>query len=333
MSDNSFSDDELLSSHLDGELTAEEETRLGARLEAETALRARLDTMRAASTLVAAPPEPLRAGDRDRLLAAALAASSTAENVSDLGAARERRDKWRTRLITVAAGVAVLAITVPVLRSLDTGGNDAITAAVADTAPTAEQPDEDAGGDATMIPQGEAGAELESSAVTEAVDDLAAADNDIAPAEMSGAARSSLNALTGANPDFDPLPDDLGDFGSQSELVTALIAAAEDFAAPDEEPTDAPETEPGNGNGEAAEPDASARAAEYLDRFGGCGSAIDALAGLVEELPPVLAVDWSITRVDDISFTVGLFRLLDGQAVAVVIDQFGCTIGEPLFLS
>ena len=178
MSDNSFSDDELLSSHLDGELTAEEETRLGARLEAETDLRDRLLAMRSAAELVAVPPTSLRAGDRDRLLAAALAASTTAANVSDLGAARERRDKWRTRIITVAAGVAVLAITVPVLRSLDTGGNDAETA---DTAlATARQPDGDA--DATMMPQDEAGADLESSAVTEAVDDLAAADNDFAPA-------------------------------------------------------------------------------------------------------------------------------------------------------
>ena len=241
MSDLPLSDDELLSSHLDGELTAEEETRLGARLEAETDLRDRLLAMRSAAERGAVPPTSLRAGDRDRLRAAALAASSTAANVSDLGAARERRDKWRTRLITVAAGVAVLAIAVPVLRSLDTGGNDADSAAVADTTSAVEQPSEDEGGDgeATMMePAAEADLAFQNGALDSTAGDTAVIPDEVYPNESSLTTdRSGIAAFTGADPDFDPLPDDLGDFESQSELVTALIAAAKDFAVRSEEYT------------------------------------------------------------------------------------------------
>jgi hypothetical protein len=344
MSDSSFSADELLSSYLDGELTAEDVARLEARLEAETDLRDRLAAMNGAAELASTPVVPLRTGDRDRLIAAALAAGTAAANVTDMGAARERKDRWRTRILTVAAGVAALAIAVPVLRSIDNGDTDS-TASIAfdesagDSSAATDTAD-DVGTEADLqTPDAEA--TLESSALTAGADNAAPADATQSAESAQPAIAASLSylrAFGGPSPDFDPLPDDFGAFADQSTLVTALTDAWTDYADQLElDPTDSPlvpETDEADVEEVTVsdEQDLIGRASRYLDSFGGCGGAIDELVDVIADLPPVLAVDWSIARRDDGAFTVGLFLLPDDEAFAVVIDPSTCTTIDQLFL-
>jgi hypothetical protein len=351
MSDSSFSDDELLSSHLDGDLTAEDEARLASRLEVETDLRDRLLAMSGAAELLSTPVEPLRTGDRDRLLAAALAASTTATNVTDLGAARESKNRWRTRIITVAAGVAALAIAVPVLRSIDNGDGSYTTTgdmAFAESAPDDSTAASDDSAEEAVLQAPAADALLESSALAggadEAPDDSTDSGNaaQAEPVEPATAGDLSyLNAFTAPAPDFDPLPDDLGDFADQSTVITALTDAWRDYVdRPQEAPNDTsivpdPGTVEVDDEGRTVVPrqDVLERAYAYLDGFGGCGSAIDELVDVIAELPPVLAVDWSVARRGGITFTVGLFRLVDNDAFAVVIDPSTCTTIDQFFLA
>jgi hypothetical protein len=351
MTESFLSDDELLSSFLDSELTAEERTRLDARLEAEPDLRAQLDALRGAAALSAAPVAPLRTGDRERMLAAALAASSTAENVTDLGATRARKEQWRLRLATVAAGVIALAIAVPVLRSIDSDG-DSDSESSSDSFETSADASAESGiaDDAAADALGgdDAGTEmpLEAASVAPQAEmdsaDMADGDNDDSVGESfadtaQGLGELGIHGLTGSDPDFDPLDDDLGYFATRSRVADALARAYTTFRSDDvEEPetttTDDSDATSSDGEGRIDDEVARSLAFGYLDGFGGCGAAIDEVALRVSDLPLVLAVDWAVARIGGEVFTVGLLHLSDDEAVALVIDTDGCTVGEPVFL-
>ena len=126
MSDFSPSDDELISSYLDGEATPDEV----ARVEADPALLARAQEFRAASELIATPVAVLAADDADRLIATALAQSVTTPTVTDLTIARQRRQRFQRRLVSVAAGVVVVGLAVPALIAISNSTNDDDSAAI-----------------------------------------------------------------------------------------------------------------------------------------------------------------------------------------------------------
>lgn len=118
-------DDELVSAVLDGEATAEEV----ARVEADPALRARLEELRRLSTRVATPPPTAPAlAAREDLIAAALTAAGRDERdapesghvaeVVDLGARRRVPPPW---VLGVAAAIAVLVLLAVPLALRDDG--------------------------------------------------------------------------------------------------------------------------------------------------------------------------------------------------------------------
>ncbi len=330
MPDSTPSDDELLSAHLDGELTVDERTRLDERLAGDPVLRRRRSELQAASELAAVAPRPLPVDDRDRLISAALAASATSRAVTDLGAARQRRGVWRTRLVTVAAGVAALAIAVPVLRSLDSGADTDVADSAPATADAAEADDVDAGGEAAApadeVMMESAGADMADDGLTalEAGDREASVDADLSP--PSG---------------FDPLDDDLGLFDTESDLEATVVelyerAAASEVAAAeamagDDAGTVEDTTDFGDGATAPAPLDTVGNvgnvAKTLLDEFG-CPEAFEGLAGI--DLPAtVVAADFATAEVAGRPAGVGLFVLADGPTALLVVDLETCTVSPP----
>jgi anti-sigma factor RsiW len=337
MPDPTPSDDELLSSHLDGELTAEAETRLRARLAAEPDLRARLTRLRSASELASTPPSPLRAGDRDRLITAALAVSSTSSAVVDLDTARDRRRVWRSRIVAVAAVVAALAVTVPVLVSLssdddfDTADSATADDDAGDDALFAEAGGADAGGDTA----GEADAAMADSAPP---DDLSLQMTDDAPAT------GAMDAEEGtAVPGFDPLADDLGLFATRADLDASVIEAYERSPTGRSEAFETEPIEGGDDTADTAEDGGSVEAspstttflpygsAGYLAQIGGCPGGVDR----VDEsslLVAAVAADYATAEIAGQAVVVGIFELADGSAALSVLDLETCAITAPVII-
>ena len=230
MSDQPLSDDELLSSHLDGEFSADELTHLEQRLATEPDLRARLAALEAAGTLVATAVTPLTSFDAGRLRAAAIAESGTAANVTDLAAAGARRRVWPARVATAAAAVVALAIAVPALRAIDSG-DDADTAG--DAVSTQKDPFDESlpdDGDADTATDLATEAALSPAATGGLADDDSAMAQDADTADAEGmftaadaAAYSPAQLrLFEADATFDPLADELGDFESTDALSAAV---------------------------------------------------------------------------------------------------------------
>ncbi|MDE0701212.1 MAG: hypothetical protein OXH61_10925 [Acidimicrobiaceae bacterium] len=105
MNDPTPTDDELISSYIDGEATFDEV----ARIEADPALLARVQEFQAAKDLLSAPVQPLPESDVDRLIDNALTQSSTSDRVTDLAATRSNRSFNPQRLAAVAATLVLLA--------------------------------------------------------------------------------------------------------------------------------------------------------------------------------------------------------------------------------
>lgn len=344
MSDHPLSDDELLSSHLDGELTAEEETRLGERLASEPALTTRLAAMRAAQELSASPVAPLDGLDTDRMIAAALAASSTAANVTDLAAASTRRRAWPARVATVAAGVVVLALAVPALRAIDSG-DDADTAGTADSgfdAALADDGDADTAGD-TALELGPAAASSPTDAADMAMDDSAPdeaedldqADGDVESGLGGALAYSAAQVrLFADDAGFDPLADDLGDFESIESLsasVSQTWSGYESPVAPTTTTTAPADTSPPVADeANTVDRDQLLRTASgRLDAFAleECAELADLIIDFFDGRE-VVAADYAASTIEGAAVTVGLFGLPDGQAVLLVIDQATCEVRD-----
>jgi hypothetical protein len=124
--------DELASAYLDGEATAAER----ARVEADPALRERVEQLRSVQDALTAPVPPPTTAQRDAAIAAALGATS-ATNVVDLRSERARRG---LRIASVAAAILlVIGVAGVLLRAA--GDSDtkrsAATAATANSANSA----------------------------------------------------------------------------------------------------------------------------------------------------------------------------------------------------
>jgi len=341
MTDHSLPDDELLSSSLDGELTDEEAARLEVRLTAEPALAERLDALRAAEAMASTPVTPLAANDAERMIAVALAASTTtADNVTDLAAAAGRRRAWPARMATIAAAVIALAIAVPALRAIDPG-SDSDDAGSADTAADAfdgESLVESAGDDST-----EADMATEALSVTDddtadsdmggSVDDTsdAAQDegvgSDDAEREFDESVTNLASSILGYSPDgdFDPLPSDLGDFGTVGALS---VAASVDWTQYLSDTVTSTTTAPANNSTPTEDPAATIEGAFARLNQLGLGACPDILEGMVGRVDgtPVIALDYATATVAGDPVTVGLFEMSDDRATVVIIDQTTCEI-------
>lgn len=337
MSEHPLPDDELLSSHLDGDLTADERARLDERLDAEPALRDRLAALDTARDLTRTPVTALSPVDADRIIAAALDASGTTANVTDLRAASTRRSPWYPRLAAVAAVAVALALTVPALRAIDgdaddmdTATSDVDTAAFDDVGEDAGTDDSDSAADmsaemapfADETPGDDAGAEGATPDDTSPVEAVGGDEPDSTETTSPGPEQLVLFARSAA---FDPIDDDLGGFASASALSNA-IGDALDAARVASPTTTTAASLPPDDDSTATTDDV----ADAVSRFD--GFAIPPCAGLVDVVigafagQPVIAADYAAAIVEGAPVTVGLFQRADGGAELVVIDQTTCAL-------
>lgn len=131
--------DELVAAYLDGEATSAER----ALVEADPELLEQVEVMRQVAALVAEPVVPPPLEVRNSHLAAALAESATAPNVTAIGSRR----RWATQhaaVLSVAAVILVALLAVPIFLVRATGGDDDDTA----TSILAGDAAEEAGNDA-----------------------------------------------------------------------------------------------------------------------------------------------------------------------------------------
>ena len=129
MSDPTPSDDELISSYIDGEATLDEV----ARIQADPELRARIQEFEAAKDLLSSPVPPLPESDVDRLIDNALWQSTTSDRITDLSAVRAMRRFSPQRLATIAATLVLLAGVVGALIALNSDSGDEIASTSADS--------------------------------------------------------------------------------------------------------------------------------------------------------------------------------------------------------
>ena len=178
MSDLTPSDDELISSYLDGEATLDEV----ARIEADPVLLARVQEFEDAAELLSTPVPPLPQSDVDRLISNALSESATSSRVTDLSAARASRMFNPQRLGTIAAAFLLLAGAVGALFALNNSDSDEVattsagdSTAAYDDDDMAEEMDDDgdaAGSPETDMPDAGFGDDMAES-MDEAGDDMA----------------------------------------------------------------------------------------------------------------------------------------------------------------
>lgn len=134
MSDLTPSDDELLSSYLDGEATLDEV----ALIQADPELLARVQEFENATELLSTPVEALPQSEVDRLISNALAESATSDRITDLSAARASRMFQPQRMATIAAAFLLLAGAVGALFALNSDSGDEMSASTADSAEMAD---------------------------------------------------------------------------------------------------------------------------------------------------------------------------------------------------
>ncbi len=120
MTDPTHSDDEIVSSYLDGEATLDEV----ARVQADPELLAEVQEFEAVAELLSTPVAPLPQSDVDELIGNALDQSATSDRILDLSAIRASRIFAPQRLATIAAGVLLLAGAVGALIALNNSGTD-----------------------------------------------------------------------------------------------------------------------------------------------------------------------------------------------------------------
>ncbi len=235
MTDEPDSVDELISRYLDGEATAAEITRV----ETDPALTARAESMRAAITAVAAPVT-LPELELDRIRAAAIAQSTTSEQVTDLATARARKLERRNRVMAAAAAFVFLAVGVVAVQSI--GGDDDDDGGVA-TESTDAAADDSAGDDgsdssddsadfstsADMADEGAAMADdgaAEAEMAPEADDDMAEEDTlDDAPADDAGDTDDAAADEPLPLARIDLLPDELPAVADADALVASILEA------------------------------------------------------------------------------------------------------------
>ena len=143
MSDPTPSDDELISSYIDGEATLDEV----ARIQADPELRTRIQEFETARDLLSTPVTPLPESDVDRLIDNALWQSTTSDRITDLSAVRAMRSFNPQRLATIAATLVLLAGVVGALIALNSDSGDEIASTSADSSEMADESFGDDGDD------------------------------------------------------------------------------------------------------------------------------------------------------------------------------------------
>lgn len=348
------SDDELISSYLDNEVTSEERALVATRLAAEPEFAARLEELQAASALAAAPVTPLSPGQTTDLIAAALAASTTtAPNVTDLAAASAARKpgRWKGALVSAVAAVAALAIAVPVLQNL--GGEDADDMATsADAGDSAETEDGFAGDMAT-----EATADDDAAAAYAAEAELSpvaggdAADDDMAD-EMDGeAATDETRNGVDDSEDGDAFDDEptIDELATEAEIFSALgrapdatanyFSSSTDFDRSDDAidlaivqwenrraedaPASTTTTVLSGSDIDALEVAARSR----LDALGGCDTIVDELRFQPFDAA-VVAIELTSITVQGAPATLLIAELANGDGVFLVFFHDECVIED-----
>ena len=323
MTDFPASDDELLSSFIDGELTVDERARLDARLAEEPPLAARLADLRAAADLAATPVPALAAADRDSVLAAALAASDTSPAVSDLTVERSRRQaRWGGRIAAAAAGVLLVAVAVPVLLNQSDGDDDvagdaAETMLADDEADTLGSTSDDGSGDGDGADDGSLDLNATESAGDMGEDAAEGGDAPTADGDDSVAALDavSLRLLFGLG-EFE---DDLGSYATAEELRAQVRdrfdesnANASTFA---------------DGEGTVGAAGRSERLTEV-----GLEDCEGIIAAVEEDLGPIVLQDQTTATVDGVPHAVLLYALADGSIRAVIVEQSSCVVVDSVEL-
>ena len=148
MSDPTPSDDELISSYIDGEATLDEVTRI----QADPELLARVQEFEAAAELLSTPVTPLPQSDVDRLIDNALWQSTTSDRITDLSAVRASRIFQPQRLVTIAATLVLLAGVVGALIALNSDSVDEMSAST--SADSSEMADDYFGDDGDDMADG-----------------------------------------------------------------------------------------------------------------------------------------------------------------------------------
>ncbi|MEZ5166160.1 MAG: hypothetical protein R2695_06605 [Acidimicrobiales bacterium] len=221
--------DDVLSAFLDDELSVEDEARVREQVATDPGVRRRLEALRQAAAIVAAPVTPLPELDAARLRAAAIADAAALPperpEATDLAQRRASRASRLRRVAAAAAAVAVVAVAVPTLRSLERGSDDV---AESTTAPPA---------------------------AAESADMAAPNDAGQSTATMRDGADPSVEALPSSAALDASLPDPLGSFASRNDAVAAIAAALR------EEPKSTDETTT------TLHPPATAPAASAADDF------------------------------------------------------------------
>ncbi len=233
MNDVPLSDDELVSSYLDGEATPAQV----ARVEGDPRLLARVEEMRAAIELVSAPVS-IPEFELDRIRAFAVAASDTTTVVRDLraaGADRRRGQQLRKRVLAVAAAFVFLGVAVTAVRSIESNTSDTASGDSArDAGDESGDDSDDSGDDADSDGEG-----LDALSTLQGSDDADEGSGDDAvaaeaveeesyesDADDEGAAASDSPGLRlGTDAGFDLLPTELAPATDERMLADDIVEA------------------------------------------------------------------------------------------------------------
>lgn len=299
-------DDEMISSYLDGEATPAEI----ARIEASPQLVARASDLRAAIAFAAAPVDSLDVDIVDNMLAAALDAGELPDNVTDLATARPRA---LPKAILVAAAVVLVALAIPAVRLMNRSSGSSYSA----SAPTIAA-DSDGGAVTESLGADEArNKELSPAATTTAAATTAAPSLDFAPADLadpSGVAPATARLVIPGLPvfdpaTFDPLPEVLAPVTDLAALQIVLNRAFTDQTIP------APAVSADSG-------------VVGFDPTACAGSVADFLASNAigaELTAPTAVADFARVSVGGAVHWLGLVRLSPTRAIALVVDVATCT--------
>ncbi len=305
------SDDELVSSYLDGEATPSEIERV----ESSPQLMARVAEFRRSASLVATPVAPLASLDIDGLIESALDSSHTSGNVVDLAAATQTRWWHQPRVLAAAAAVALLALAVPALRIISESGSEMDSAAVETglAAPTTAA----AAAFAPLNDDSSTSAGDSGTNATESADSIESGAPTATTMEAQGAA-DFAHQLPPADLAFDPLPEELLPTTDLISLGTQVSSLLSEFHRAGAVPGD--DQDGGRLYPDQVPPACAQQMAEVL--FPG-SSAADA------DLSLVLA-DYATVVVDGDEFIVAVVQFEDAASLAVAADTATCSTVELL---
>ncbi|MFT5202567.1 MAG: hypothetical protein ACI9C1_001959 [Candidatus Aldehydirespiratoraceae bacterium] len=334
MPDLPTSDDELLSSALDGELSASDQATLNERLATEPALAERYALLSQAEALAATPVTPLSGADRDRLINVALAASTTAGNVTDLAAAGARRSAWRNRGLTIAAAAAALVLAVPAFVAINNANDgDYDTAATSLSADSAADDSADTSASSEEMALESAAAEMPLSDDPPA--DFDAAEDEMPVEEYMAGSDGGVNAIPVEGfaydlnqngllqlSDFEGLDGLERSYSSPTELKSEVVLRW--FGYVENAVENAVENEPDD----IAAVTRSLLAVEtalVTANLGGCPDVLLTLDGL-DYGDTVTSVSFADTNIQGEAVTVAVVQVEDGNASFVLIDQNSCEV-------